>query len=514
MKENIQKVLTDKFEKNRIVFWHDSKRELRQDFEQAEISGVEKIELKNNEFRVKYKILREKPDEKFLLYREGEEPSVYDNWLLDVQLYSGRFSADQSDLILDELGLGIEFANIVKDHHFFFNSSKRVEKFKKNISSEDRKSEKKLKTKMLGVCACSDSRIEDVLERLLCDLAYKKNDKLKLIENSCLDSFFWERLGEYYGYNSQSQGIKDFAILLFKSSYELSLFKNSDLNSDALVFLKRFKNNIRNQDAFEILSKEYVDIIGIETDLEKRDISELLEIDFFEIVDKKILSELVAKVSEKTITSSEVDDILRSRKLTHWYKNYEDIYLAAYYGFIFLRSFEEIDFYMESVTDAVNKYASVWHTVDRLYRKYISHSSKSAQVSILQILTEKVNNFYVNNILFTLNNNFQKHVESCKDWSRAYKDFQRDFFKKKVKPFCDNNKKIVVIISDALRYEIASEISMKISSEDRFQSEITPMLSVLPSYTQLGMAALLPNKEIELSKSNLPNIIVDGISSV
>ena len=86
----IAEALKTVFKKNRIVFWYDSKKELREDYEELEFSDIEKIELKNNEFRVKHRILREEPDQKFLLYHEGEAPSDLDNWLLDVQLASGK----------------------------------------------------------------------------------------------------------------------------------------------------------------------------------------------------------------------------------------------------------------------------------------------------------------------------------------------------------------------------------------------------------------------------------------
>jgi hypothetical protein len=44
-------------------------------------------------------------------------------------------------------------------------------------------------------------------------------------------------------------------------------------------------------------------------------------------------------------------------------------------------------------------------------------------------------------------------------------------------------KKLVVIISDAMRYEIADEFGARIRKEDRFEAELDAMLGVLPSYT-------------------------------
>ena len=58
MNANVQQALSKKFEASRIVFWNDVKCELRRDFDAVELADVEKIELKSNEFGVKYRILR------------------------------------------------------------------------------------------------------------------------------------------------------------------------------------------------------------------------------------------------------------------------------------------------------------------------------------------------------------------------------------------------------------------------------------------------------------------------
>ena len=61
------------------------------------------------------------------------------------------------------------------------------------------------------------------------------------------------------------------------------------------------------------------------------------------------------------------------------------------------------------------------------------------------------------------------------------------------------DKKAVVIISDALRYEVADELGSRIRQEDRFDADLEAVLGVLPSYTQLGMAALLPHSTLKHS---------------
>ncbi|HCP6512953.1 TPA: BREX-1 system phosphatase PglZ type A, partial [Escherichia coli] len=72
---------------------------------------------------------------------------------------------------------------------------------------------------------------------------------------------------------------------------------------------------------------------------------------------------------------------------------------------------------------------------------------------------------------------------------------------------------VFVIISDALRFEIANELGAIINNEKRFKAEVSTQLGVLPSYTQLGMAALLPHKALSYQPEQGTAVYVDGISS-
>ena len=64
-----------------------------------------------------------------------------------------------------------------------------------------------------------------------------------------------------------------------------------------------------------------------------------------------------------------------------------------------------------------------------------------------------------------------------------------------------------------MRYEIGDELLSLIRQEDRYSAELEPVLSMLPSYTQLGMAALLPNKTLAIADNETGTVLVDGQSS-
>ena len=90
---------------------------------------------------------------------------------------------------------------------------------------------------------------------------------------------------------------------------------------------------------------------------------------------------------------------------------------------------------------------------------------------------------------------------------------QKAFFEHWVRPYLRKDKRICVIISDAMRYEIGDELLGLIRQEDRYSAELEPALSTLPSYTQLGMAALLPNKSLVIADNDTGTVLVAGPSS-
>jgi uncharacterized protein (TIGR02687 family) len=88
---------------------------------------------------------------------------------------------------------------------------------------------------------------------------------------------------------------------------------------------------------------------------------------------------------------------------------------------------------------------------------------------------------------------------------------QQNFFKQKVDPLFEGSvKRVFVVISDALRFEVAHELVQQTNSKSRFKASIDGMLGVLPSYTALGMAAILPHKTLAYKVGNAVEVQVDG----
>lgn len=511
MSERIRAGLERLFEEHRIVFWYDAARDLRGEFEAVDLAGVEKVEVANNEFGLKYRMLRVEPKQKFLVFKDGPEPEMAENWLLDVQLATAVFKADQAAIWLAELGLPGAFEAVVRDHMEFYRASARIETLKRLIRPADQKSD--VLRRMLAVCVGAEGELDTVVEELLGQLAAKRDDGMRLIERANLAGFFWTQIENAYGYASDAPDFEDFAITLFQSSYLRAMGEEGKLNGEALLMFRRWKNNRLGADAFGTLSAEYQDLLKIEADVTERPLKALRPLDHFEVIDRQVIRLLVEAMSSQTVSATEVVQITRERRQSPWYETYEDIYLALSHAAEFQQLLAEANLTMSSPADGVKRYVTTWFRIDQAYRKFIHHMQRSGRASLLGALFESIENRYTTNFLLAVNDAWQDQISRLGSWKIEGYAQQHDFYQDQAAEFrrLKTPQKVVVIISDALRYEVAEECLREIRKLNRFDADLKPMISALPSYTQLGMAALLPNSALTVNGDG--SVTSHGIST-
>jgi uncharacterized protein (TIGR02687 family) len=115
-----------------------------------------------------------------------------------------------------------------------------------------------------------------------------------------------------------------------------------------------------------------------------------------------------------------------------------------------------------------------------------------------------------------LADDWQQHILDSGSWPSSGLVSQNKFYGLKVQSRQPNNtdgERIAVVVSDALRFEMGTELLERLqhrsSTQKRLTASLEPMFATIPSYTQLGMAALLPHKQLEIELNDL-NVKVDG----
>lgn len=123
----------------------------------------------------------------------------------------------------------------------------------------------------------------------------------------------------------------------------------------------------------------------------------------------------------------------------------------------------------------------------------------------------------VQKVKLRLDQNYSKLCNRINlEWTRCLKETggmneihllrQQDFYDEKIKPV---QKKVVVIVSDALRYEVAQELIGELA-KSKHMASLSPALAMLPTETKYCKPSLLPHRELKLyGKDEEQNMAVD-----
>ncbi len=491
-----------KIDGRHIVFWHDPTGEFRERLDGivAEFQNVKLVEVSNNEFSLKYQLLQQERNQDFIVYMDYEYREDLSNWLLDLQLAYGRFTADKEALVGDDLGLTDESARkVITEYSAFFNATERRERLKKRLSSDD--SEKLVLAKMCAVLLKTEQHsISELTRQLLIEVAEGEKAGLKALSDFGLLEFYWSGLKSTYGYSSEQPTIDDFVLWLFRSAHEG--FEHDIAGRDIAIDYSRWRDSRTSGDAMARLARQAELDLQIPQSLENRPWNELLVHDVFESIDRKIVSDLAAGVADSSIATREVVDAIRRRQTSFWFSTYESVYTAIQAASELFAAINDFTPDISNFDDGLRRYSSEWFRIDQMYRHF-NHAARSTEHPVaLEPLLEQVENFYANKYVDPLATAWQVQVDTAETWKSSAVRTQTSFFSWFVKPQLDNGKRVVVIISDAMRFEVAEELrsSLRRFKDDKsklgLEANIEPTLGVLPSYTQLGMAALLPHETI------------------
>ena len=511
MMSNIELTLQKRFEKHRIVFWYDDKNEFIEAYNAINIDGVEKIPVDKNEFEVKYIVVKQFPEKKFLLYFNSSKPENIENWLLDLELAHNIFSTNKSSIYIQELGIDYHYTDLIEETIEFYGSQSRMSKLKSIITSND--GHKEIRNKILSVVFNVDNI--DIQYFILSHISKSVNGKdafEKELKKYNLHKYYWEEIEHKYNYINENPSIYDFVLFAFKNAF--SLTNKSNVSPNIHLLLSLWQNVLPYRNSFGELSNKVAKHLNIEQLLSKSEISDIIDDNLFNLCEQKIIHELNTLLISENISKDKILNIKKSRENKFWYKDYDYFYQNIKYASqLFEKVKEWANINYQTIDEGIKDYADNKFSVDYYYRKYVFTYRKTNQDSLLSKLSEKVEKVYSNDWLLSYNNKWQKLIDNTTSWTSLNNKLQANFYKNNVKKHFDNEKRIFVIISDALRYENGRELGSKLRSENRYEAEDDYMLSVLPSYTQLGMAALLPHKKLSF-KENSDTIIVDGIPSI
>lgn len=500
----------------KLVFWYDDKAEFEEDMESVELENAKVYRLQpDNQFQTKYYLERIDTTTNYLIYAPFPKPDVKENHLEDTMLYSKRFYADRASLLSVDLGIDEKYKHVIEKHIKFFANKDRTQRFY-DLEIENFNEENILIGLLSALCKTKICSFEEVVRIVLTESELDENSYLEEFEKYELLSAFWKLCEQQFGYSDDKPTLEKLVVTMFVTYTERYLQGgipklwssfSSTKPGNIIAFLDNLMNNVLYRGKYDELSKHVASGLNITTALAGYEIADLLNCDTFiqidEFIEKWIVDRLVAEDTGAKIDELSIPQICDMRSKMHFGSQRTNQYnmLCSAYLIISEVNYQPVEGFKAVIREYVEK---DW-MVDQEYRKFYFYYDKIDDTEHYEMLKTLVENIYTNVYLGKQIPNWNQAI--LEEDSFLQLPLQRRFFEKYVRY---SQERTVVIISDAMRYEVGKELFIRMQDDPKCTAKIEPMLSTLPSYTKLGMAALLPNKQLSVTESY--QVLVDGQS--
>lgn len=519
-----ERISEEKNKKSRaIVFWYDSSAQetvesLQESFANEQVSVRELTE--NNFFKLKIEIEIENPEHTYLLYAPYARPSDEENLLLDILLYGAEFKADQIAIWAEQLEVkDVILRSVVNSYANFFNSKERREKLNKVISpsSKEEELEYGILAVLTGAPVANISQITKHL--LLSGLEEDSNEIYKRINKSFSINRMWELLEQYYGLRlaEEQRTLRYLMEQLLYSHFSRDLtveinaidekYPTVRANICALSIDDWLRSKTEEVEILETYIKEMESVFNLRYHLEGKSAKQFDKVSTFPLIDLLLLEKVAEELQHNTIDLGAWRERISYRLGTHWGRKPK---IAGLYHALFeavcLSKYKAYINKYDTRQELYGQYATKLYAIDQAYRRFMQAYTGLEQREFVEPLVETFTNWYENIFLRKLADE-TNYLLSNGQHSKI--PLQNKFFKQTIQPILEKEStKVFVIISDALRYEVGHELCERLNGRVNGEASISPLLASLPTYTQLGMASLLPNSTLTIRENK--TVLADG----
>ncbi|MCU4173935.1 BREX-1 system phosphatase PglZ type A [Carboxylicivirga sp. N1Y90] len=511
-------------EKRNIVFYFDADGSLRDDLQEIEASGIKVIEVQNNYFELKYRLEIEWAGQQLFLYHPFARPN--DNELkkyplLDLLKANAELRLDDASEFLSEYGLQDHHLSLVKRYIKQLKTKTNQKKLAK-ILDKGNFNASNLKLGLISI-SLNFSSITDrnsCIAKLLIKGtdATKFNKLLKTIKEQDIEADILEWISNLVNKRYSELNIETVSDVARLIKYNiLTVFIDKTIKADSYSKLKM--DNAAGLNRMQSFFQDWENNPTLKGHIETVFSDLAADIQYAKIIEwygteqeygyysedmlNRLILDLYHNIENHPVrTKDECIKWMRSSTLPDdLVEQVNFIYNASgMYGV--LESYKSFKF--NAPEDYVNEYSNELYQVDLSYRKaVIAYENASDDLydfeqvasKVFSTLNEKYDRF-----LIDLNVEWQKIMAENKfNYHALDVNKQFDFYDNNIKDF---NNKIVVIISDALRYELGHDMYNDMLSNSKNDLTIEPCLASIPSYTNLGMANLLPNTDMVVEKAD------------
>lgn len=489
----------------KLVFWYDDKAEFAEDIENVELENAKVYQLKqDNQFATKRFLEREDTTTNYLIYAPFPKPDVKENHLEDTMLYSKRFFADRASLLSVDLGIEEKYKPIIEKHIKFFASKERTQRFY-DLEIENFNEENILVGLLSAICRTRTCSFEEVVRVLITDGTLEDNKFLEEMEKYDLLNSFWKLCEQQFGYTDPKPSLEKLMVTMFVTSTARQLgcdvpqaWKSfvSYKSGNIIAFLDNLMNSVLYSGRFDELSKHVGDGLNVMMSFAGMQPEVLTDVDTFitadQVLVKWVVERLTAEDTGAKLDRITIPELCEKRMKMHFSGKTKKTYqlLLSAFHLIAAANYHCPDGFKK----IIKQYQESDYKIDQEYRKFYYSFDQLEDTGAFEGLRVLIENIYTNEFLGKIMPKWNEGIQE----SGAFQEIplQRNFYSRYVR---NAKERTVVIISDAMRYEVGQELFKRMMDDPKCTAKLETQLSVLPSYTRLGMASLLPHSTLTMT---------------
>ena len=498
----------------KLVFWYDDKGEFAEDMDSVVLDNTKIYRLEpDNQFYTKRFLERVDTTTNYLIYAPFPKPDVKDNHLEDTLLYSRRFFADRASLLSVDLGIEERYKPIIEKHIKFFANKDRTQRFY-DLEIENFNEENILVGMLACICRTRTCSFEEVVRVILTEGELQDNKFLTEIEKFDLLSAFWKLCEQHFGYTDPKPNLEKLLAVMFVTATERQLAGDvpqewksfvSYKSGNIIAFLDNLSNSVLYRDRYDELSEHVAAGLHAGSILQGYSPESLLDCDTFLVADniivKWIMDRLTAEDTGAKLENYDIPGICDKRMKMHFGRRTDKTYKLLESAFHLIEASKYVP--SEGFGTIIDRYRKSDYRIDQQYRKFYFYFDQMEETGGLESLRTLVENIYTNEYLAKLLPKWNEAIQE--EHALIQIPLQRDFYRRHVG---NAKERTVVIISDAMRYEVGQELLRRMQDDPKCSAKMDVQLSVLPSYTRLGMAAMLPHKALTMTDDY--RVLADG----
>ena len=440
---------------------------------------------------------------------------------MDIFYYSEHFYSDKLIQLMGEMNIPPECQDEVKKYKKFW-AGNNLQKFK-SLEIDNYTND----TIDLGIlCVLAGVKALSFEEMLRKTILAGLNDNaiMKKIENQKIDRAFWRFCEKQYGYKDTNPTVQKFLVTMLVTYMDAQMNGNepktwktfvSSRRNDAVVFIKNLMNNDESRDFYDAFAAKAADELNVSGLITQIPLADVAASDALKDFDDNIINWIAAKLEDQMldekISGMTIPEICETRSKAGYH--FGDVYREKYQMLIAAyHVLKEVSLhrYQSSIKEAVEDYVGGTYLIDTYYRKFYYYLDCIGMDANVEKIRDLVENMYTNKYLTDFAYKWNQSLTD-QEYDTYTETRQEDFFNHYVRPFMNESGggRVIVIISDGMRYECARELLDNLDLDEKCDAKMGHMLSVLPSETTLGMASLLPNKNI--SVDDTLDIFVDDL---